>query len=129
MTKTGQIKGTWVSDRDQMKVNLSLISFEEDGSQIIYCPALDISGYGITEVEAMESFKVCLGEFFLYTTRKGTFSVELKRMGWIFRNSKRKSMLPPPMSKLLEENENFSRIFNDHSFKKFDTAVELPLAS
>jgi hypothetical protein len=126
--KVRAISGQWVSGKSRIKVNLSLIQFEEDGTQIIYCPALDVSGYGNTETEAMNSFSISLGEFFQYTTNKNTLASELKNMGWIVKG-KNKPMSPPPMSQLLESNDNFSRIFNSHPFRKFDQAFDLPLVS
>ena len=122
------LKGDWISGKNLIKINLALIAFEEDDSQIVYCPALDISGYGKTEKEALESFHISLGEFFNYTLNKKTFFGELKELGWVIRKSKSKPMTPPPMSRLLETNDNFSRIFNDHAFRKFDKAIEMPLA-
>ena len=64
------IKGEWFFGKKLIKVNLSLIEFEEDGCQIVYCPALDVSGYGKSEYEAMKSFTVSLGEFFHYLGRQ-----------------------------------------------------------
>lgn len=127
--KVKAISGQWVSGKNMIKVNLSLIQFEEDGTQIVYCPALDVSGYGNTESEAMNSFSISLGEFFQYTTNKKTLASELKNMGWEVNKGKNKPMSPPPMSRLLESNDNFSRIFNSHPFRKFDKAFDLPLAS
>ncbi len=127
--KVKAISGQWVSGKSRIKVNLSLIQFEEDGTQIVYCPALDVCGYGITETEAMNSFTISLGEFFQYTTHKNTLESELKNMGWLVNKGKNKPMSPPPMSHLLESNDNFSRIFNSHPFRKFDQAFDLPLAS
>jgi hypothetical protein len=126
MTPKAQFSGTWNNDQHKVMVNLPLILFEEDGSQIAYCPALDVSGYGQSEPEALESFKISLGEFLLYTIRKKTFTAEMKRMGWTIKKSSRKPMIPPTMSKLLEENENFSRIFNNFPFRKIDEPISLP---
>ena len=109
-------------------VNLPIIKFEEDGCRIAYCPALELSGYGSNEEEAIESFKISLGEFFLYTTNKKTFEKEMERLGWIISQNKNIAMIPPPMTKLLQENDNFSRIFNEHSYYKEDLTIELPIA-
>ena len=125
-TNKGIFKGDWTSGRNKIVVNVSLISFEEDGAQVLYCPALDVSGYGATESEALNSFQVCLGEFLLYTNNKKTFLNELTRMGWSVRKSKTKSMIPPSMAHLLDTNDNFSRIFNSHPFHKFDRVIEMP---
>ena len=119
-------KGTWEKSGVKIKLNVDIISFEEDNSSIFYCPALDVSGYGENEDEAQNSLQLALGEFFDYTLNKGTFVKELKKMGWIVTKSKRKPMTPPTMEKLLRDNENFSRIFNTHDFRKFNTKINMP---
>ena len=125
--KQGRISGDLHIQNKQFSVNLSLISFEEDGSEIVYCPALDVVGYGKDETEAMNSFVLSLEEFFRYTTHKKTFITELKKLGWIVKKSHIKPMIPPPMSDLLTSNENFSRIFNNHAFRKFDKSIAMPI--
>ena len=126
METNRKINGKWKNDQHTVNVNLSLIIFEEEGSSIVYCPALDVSGYGLNENEAIESFEVSLGEFFQYTLHKKTFISELKRMGWTIKKSKTKPMTPPTMSKMLEENANFSHIFNNYPFKKINEQIAIP---
>ena len=126
MKKQGEFSGTWKDEKHKVKVTIPLIIFEDTGSQIVYCPALDISGYGHSEPEAFDSFQTSLGEFFRYTLNKNTLLSELIRMGWNIKNSKTKAMTPPPMSKLLIENENFSNIFNNFSFRKIDETIAIP---
>ena len=126
METNRKINGKWKNDEHTVNVNLSLIIFEEEGSSIVYCPALDVSGYGPNEDEAIESFEVSLGEFFQYTLHKKTFISELKRMGWTIKKSKTKPMTPPTMSKMLEENANFSHIFNNYPFKKINEQIAIP---
>lgn len=128
MKNRGSISGTIPVKDGYFKVNLPLIRFEEDGCQIAYCPALDISGYGNSPDEAFESFKISLEEFFRYVTNKKTFEKEMERMGWTISHNRQREMTPPPMTKLLQENDNFSRIFNDHSFNKESFTVDLPIA-
>lgn len=128
MRNNGNISGTIPVKDGFLKVNLPLIKFEENGCKIAYCPALDISGYGNNEEEAIESFKISLSEFFRYLTNKKTFEKEMERMGWTISQTKKKSMTPPPMTKLLQDNENFSRIFNEHSYHKEDLTIEFPIA-
>lgn len=128
MKNRGSISGTIPVKNGYVKVNLPLIRFEEDGCQIAYCPALDISGYGKSADEAFESFKISLEEFFRYVTNKKTFEKEMERMGWTISHNRQREMTPPPMSRLLQENDNFSRIFNDHSFNKENYTVDLPIA-
>ena len=128
MNNEGNGSGTIKTDKGPVQINLVVIKFEEDGSKIIYCPAIDISGYGLTDAEAEESFKISLREFFRYTINKGTFYQELNRMGWTIPKNKRKPISPPSMTKLLAENENFSRIFNNHTYLKTDWPIEFPIA-
>jgi hypothetical protein len=108
-------------------VQLPFISFEDSGSIVCYCPALDVAGYGKTDEEATQSFFIALSEFFTYTLNKNTFITELEKMGWKVKKSKTKPMTPPSMSELLENNENFSNIFNRFPFKKFDKKVQIPV--
>lgn len=128
MKNSGSISGTIPVKDGYFKVNLPLIRFEEDGCKIAYCPALDVSGYGNSAEEALESFKISLEEFFRYVTNKKTFEKEMERMGWTISHNRKREMTPPPMTKLLQENDNFSRIFNEHPFNKEDYTVDLPIA-
>ncbi len=127
MNQSAIFKGNWKQGNKSVSMKVPMISFEEDGSYVVYCPALDISGYGSDEDEAFESFKMSLGEYFSYTINKGTFHKDLRRMGWTVK-SKYKKMRPPTLQKILSDNDNFSRIFNDHTFKKFDQDIEIPAA-
>lgn len=125
--KQGHLSGTFSNEKGKFDVKLSLIEFEEDGCLVVYCPALDVCGYGKTEPEANQSLTVSLAAFFQYSINKNTFVDEMRRLGWKFKNIHRK-MIPPDMSTLLSENENFSRIFNNHSFRKYDMNIEIPIA-
>lgn len=51
-------------------VNVPVLSFKEDNANIIYCPALDLSGSGNTESEAKESFEIVVTESLKYSVRK-----------------------------------------------------------
>jgi hypothetical protein len=126
MPKKGTLTGTWSGGQNEIECTLSLIIFEEDNNHIFYCPALDLSGYGSTEAEASSSFNQVLSEYFSYTVNKGTLAKDLRRLGWTLRKSLRKKATPPELSKLLETNEDFSRIFNTHDFRKTQTVVNIP---
>ncbi|GET30283.1 hypothetical protein [Prolixibacter sp. SD074] len=128
MNPNGGFTGILNTEHGTLKIKLSLIRFEEDGVNIIYCPAVEVYGYGNNNEEAEASFRVSLAEFFNYTLHKGTFESELKRMGWYIPRHKRQKMIPPSMSYLLENNENFNRIFNEHNYSKTDEIIDLPMA-
>ncbi len=126
MTTETRFSGTLNNAENKVQVDLALILFEEDGTQVAYCPALDVSGYGNNEDEAKRSFEVSLSEFFRYLINKNTFEKEFKRLGWTIKKGQNKIMTPPLMSDLLSGNENFSRIFNNFPFRKIDERIALP---
>jgi hypothetical protein len=120
-------EGNWADNHNKVSLNVPLIVFEEDDTHIVYCPPLEVYGYGTSESEAFKSFEVCLAEFFKYTINKKTFVSELTRLGWAVKKNKHKPMTPPPMTKLLADNDNFSRIFNNFSFRKEDHQISMPV--
>ena len=124
--KSLNLQGDFSNEKGSITVKVAVLSFKEDQAYIIYCPALDLSGSGSTESEAKDSFAVVVSEYLNYTTHKGTLWTELIKLGWIIQKSKKKPATPPSMSELLENNEEFSRIFDNYPYKKFDTGVSLP---
>jgi len=122
------LKGSYQHGESHVIINLDIIIFTEGNTLIVYCPALDLSGYGITEKEACESFKTVLSEYFKYTLNKNTLKEDLQKMGWKIK-SKFKPMQPPTLQRILRENENFNRIFNSYDFRKTVTKIEIPLVA
>jgi len=127
--KQGQYQGNFNTRDAQFEVQLPVISFIDDNTHIIYCPALDLSGYGNDEFEAKGSFDTALKEYLIYTSNKKTLWADLKKLGWTVKKSKQKGATPPPISELLEKNLEFNRIFNNFPFKKYNTGISLPLSA
>jgi hypothetical protein len=121
-----QFEGTWQHGDKKLTVKLSLIIFEEDDNTVVYCPALDLSGYGKTEPEATESFKIVANEYILYSTNKNTLLDDLKTHGWKIPTHKRQSIIPPDISTLLTTNSEFNRVFNHFPFRKIDQEFAIP---
>jgi hypothetical protein len=124
-------KGTIVEAKRKHTFELALFSFQDDGSKIIYSPALDLSGYGKTEAEARESFAEALREFVHYTSNKRTIIKELRRLGWAVSAStikKHKPAKAPELARMLQANEYLATIFETKNFKKYNESVALPLA-
>ncbi len=121
-----QYKGKFSGRKGTVDIQLPIISFIDDNTHIFYCPALDLSGYGIDETEARISFNIVLEEYITYTINKGTLWIDLKKLGWIVSKSKYKPAIPPNMSQLLKTNDEFSRIFNNYPFRKFNTEFTIP---
>jgi len=118
-------EGSIKQGRNLIQLTLDIIIFKEDESTIVYCPPLDLAGYGTSETGARKSFKTVLSEYFRYTLNKATLREDLQRMGWKVKST-RKPMTPPSLDKILRNNENFNRIFNNFDFKKTVTQVEIP---
>ena len=112
------------ANKKHVDVSVSVISFIDDNTHIIYCPALDLSGYGIDETDAKASFDLTLTEYLSYTFSKGTIWSDLKSLGWNIK--KTKTAIPPLMKNLLNTNKEFSRIFDNYPFKKFNTNIAIP---
>ena len=120
------VKGFITMDKNKIEGSLDIIIFQENDTTVVYCPPLEVYGYGTDEDEARESFKISLEEFFSYCINKNTLRTELKRLGWQMRRSKSKPMFPPPITELLTTNENLSRIYNNFDFRKTATNVSIP---
>ncbi len=123
-----KIKGKFSNKKGQVDLQLPLISFISDNVYMVYCPALDLTGYGNDEIEARSGFEVVLEEYLNYTTNKSTLWNDLKKLGWRIEKGKQKPATPPTLSYLLEKNKEFSNIFNNYPFKKFNTGITLPAA-
>jgi hypothetical protein len=124
-----QYKRKFSASKGLVNLQIPLISFIDGNTHIIYCPVLDLSGYGNDETEAKKSFDTVLEEYFTYTINKNSLWVDLKKLGWTIKKSKKNpEATPPHLSDLLEKNEEFSRIFNNYPFKKYNTAITLPAA-
>ncbi len=124
--RTWNIETSFSNDKASYLVKLPVLSFKEDNAHIIYCPALDLNGSGNTELQAKESFAFSVTTYLDYTTHKGTLIADLKKLGWTIHKNKTKLASPPLMSELLDNNPEFNRIFENYSYKKFDTGIRLP---
>jgi len=112
-------------DKGKYQVGLSLVEFKEENITIIYSPALDLSGYGNSEVEARKSFSEALHEFFRYTSNKNTLDKVLIKLGWTIKGSKKKPKFNPPKdSELIKSNPLFNEIVNKKNYKVSREEVE-----
>lgn len=122
----GKAKGTISVDQHHIEVFLDIITFQENDATVVYCPSLEVYGYGVDENEAHQSFTISLSEFFRYCMNKNTLRQELGRLGWKLKKSKLKPMIPPLISEMLSTNDNLSRIYNNYDFKKTAKSVAIP---
>jgi hypothetical protein len=76
------VKGSNQHGKIHVHFNLDIIKFKEGENVIVYCPTMDLSGYGNTEKEAQRSFKTVLSEYFRFTLNNNTIKEDLQRIGW-----------------------------------------------
>jgi len=125
--KESLLRGTIRYAKDeQVKVQLSVYLFEEDEYTIAYCPALDLSGYGRSEVEAHNDLEAVLTEYFIYTAHKKTIRQDLQSLGWSLKKSAHKKMIPPSDEQIMKTNENFNHIINTFPVRKVNTPIQIP---
>lgn len=126
INQEASFEGTWKHGNKTVDIKVSLIIFNDGDNVVAYCPALDLSGYGSNEDEAIESFKIVSGEYILYSTNKETFFKDLQQHGWKLPHHKKQNPIPPEMSDLLTTNPEFNRVFNNFQFKKIDHHFAMP---
>jgi len=101
---------------ENLVVNVSVeVELIKQGDYIVsYCPALELSSFGLTEDEAKEGFEGALHTFLQDTHEKGTLERVLLNLGWSLKK------LPivkykPPVKKIRTKtrNSSFIRSFNE----------------
>ena len=108
-----------------VKLNLPVIFFHEENIHYAYIPSFELTGYGLSDDLALESLTVTLDEFLRYTINKNTFLLELKRLGWKIK-SKKKPMVAPQMSDLINTSEQLREIVNYKHYTTSDFQVNVP---
>ena len=111
MQKKIQISGKLEGKETEFEVSIPLLVFKEDTVHIVYAPALDLSGYGESEKEAMTSFELVLEEFFNYTSAHKTLLSELGRLGWKNIGPDQANLTPPTITEMAKLTEDFDSIF------------------
>lgn len=96
---------------------LDLLFFKEDNVFFVYAPALDITGYGLTETEAQQSFVETLETFLDFTQKNKTLEGELQRLGWK-KDATTKGFQPPFLDEMLQTHTYLSEIVRDYDFQK-----------
>ena len=72
--------------KNVIRYSISSITFQEEGELgnpfICISPGLQLTGYGNTEEEAMESFNLALQAFLSYSLDRKSLRDNLLRLGW-----------------------------------------------
>lgn len=64
-----------------------LYLFQENDVVIAYCPVLDISAYGCSDLEAQEAFLKSFEMYIDHCIEENTLSEDLKKNGWYIINN------------------------------------------
>lgn len=118
-------KSLFNNGKGRIKVSLDLIEFKENNAYIIYSPALDLSGYGYTRREAMNSFSETIRAFLDYAQQNNTLEAELRKLGWNVKQKNDNDVHPPDLFFLMQKNQQLKDIINHQEFKKSVKKLEL----
>lgn len=111
--KHSKISGTISNPAYDVKIDVRIAEFEEDGIWHFIAPQLDIIGTGNTLKEAKKSFETSLEITFDYVLKKGTLKKYLESLGWTVSIQKKKTKFDAPdFSKLLINNDDWRSVVN-----------------
>ncbi|MBR9854090.1 MAG: hypothetical protein GYB37_05850 [Algicola sp.] len=122
-------EGDYSNKSGNVKVKLFLVHFiDEGGIHFIYSPHLDLSGYGNTEADAKESFKIVFEDFVDYTLKKKTIGKVLKSLGWKLKGTMKrpKNIVAPSITSIIGKNDYVSEIFDKYPVNTFHQEVGIP---
>lgn len=122
-----QANAKYSDGRNNVELTVSIFLWEEDAIFYVYAPALDLTGYGLSKVEARASFEMVLQEFIVYTHNKKTIFIELENLGWAI-NKKKKRVVSPDFEDMLTENEHFNHLYKSKNLVRDSSNVNLQLA-
>ena len=99
----------------QVKASLEVYLFEEEGTRIAYCPALNLSAYGTTLEDAKSEFAQILKEYLEDCIRQDTLIADLSAHGWKIQPKK---YVAPIATDMLIANETLRDIVNNRVYRK-----------
>ena len=87
-----------IKSNSRINYRLTLISFKEDGHSILYSPKLNLTGYGDSEGEALNSFNEALSLYFEYVLSEETIDEDLAQLGWLKSQNQKRHFKTPKYS-------------------------------
>src|ERR1035437_7088153 len=93
--------------KGHLKARLDLYAFLDNNIHIVYCPALDMSGYGKTEEDAQKSFEEVFSTSMLYMIHKSSLHDDLRKHGWNVRGKKSHDLKSPKFEDMYKANKDF----------------------
>lgn len=80
---------------EHISIEIDVFVYEEDGFQIAFCPALELSAFGETKEEAIKSFETTIKLHFEYLIENNTLEADLMEHGWTFEKKPEPKLIPP----------------------------------
>ncbi len=84
--------------KDRFRFDLDVVVYEKGKHFISYCPALDLSSFGISKEDALASFDEAFDLFMDDILAKGTLDTVLASLGWLVLNKPKKTYQPPHLN-------------------------------
>jgi len=109
-----------------VNINLGMYLFKEGRSYIVYCPALDLSAYGDSEIDAKQSFVDVFEITLKYMLDKKTLKDDLINHGWQIKSMHQKKIKAPSLDAMLKNNDSFREILEKKEYRTYKQAVEIP---
>lgn len=106
------------NDGHNLQITLDVYVFMEDDIYIAYAPSLDLSGYGETEEEAMDSFSIVIEEYISYGLSNHTLIKDLRGHGWKVRSFRQCKFSAPSFDTLFRRNDMFRDILTTKDYRK-----------
>lgn len=107
-------------------ITLDIYSFREGQAHIFYSPALDISGYGLSDEEGRQSLIYSIEEYLKYGIAKKTLIKDLRAHGWKVRSLKQKKFKAPELDDMVANNDILRDILINRDYSKTRTEVAIP---
>lgn len=126
MINKNQVNAKYSNGNQNVEVNLSIFLWEENNVHFIYAPALDLTGYGNTIIDAKENFNCVLEDYIRYTSNKKTIFKELEKLGWLV-NKPKKRVIAPDFEDLLKDNKHFNDLFRTKNLVHDSSNINLAL--
>jgi hypothetical protein len=67
---------------NSITIDVQVLLFKEGETWVTYCPALELSSYGVSIEDAKTAFDECLNIFINETSKRGTLEICLLKLGW-----------------------------------------------
>jgi len=112
--------------KGNISAHLDLYSFLDKNIHILYCPALDMSGYGETEEDAQKSFEEVFTTSMAYMVNKNSLHDDLKKHGWNIRGKKSHDLKSPKFEDMYKTNKEFKDIIDNKPYQKIYKDVCIP---